>query len=1215
MLRSVYKNLQFVLLLTALFPAAALRAQEIRLYNRSVNDVAVDSDDLVWAATEDGLACFDGIDTRTFLKQTDALPSNLFNSVLADRTGPYIWAGLQKGGLVRYDKESDSFVCYRAGVGPDSLSDDDITHVEQASDGSIWASTFAAGINRLDPESGTVTRYNAETFPGYRDAPLHTFILQGDKLILGYWSDGVSVLSLLDHSRLDLRHDPSDPHSLPSDEVRSLLVDSQGRLWVGTGRGLALYNSAGQNFMLFGSRETRPGLLPATEIFDLEEDSQGRLIVAAGPAGIFALDIREAGALPADAAFIQLLGFQERDRNEVRSVEPDRFGNFWVGTYGEGLMFSSGRQPGAGQMPSELPVKNRIIGGVEARVTLEDGLLTWVGYDGGLLCLDRPSGRIKQRYTYSDGLPDSLVRALTKDRSDHLWVGTYGRGVGVFDADMRPIAHYDVNSALGSDSVNQLLCDSQGKVWAATTAGLACFSQGPSVTPELYTCQDGLSDENIRALAEDAAGNLWMSTNSEIICRTADGRFISFDQRDGLPDGNYYSADVSVTPEGRILFGGTDGIGWVDPEVLLAAEPLPPVAFLTPASKLSVGYRENYLRVRFCVPDYAFSRDVEYAYRIPDLDPEWHLCGKEVEFNHLPFGRHTLQVRARLHSQPWDAENFSSTVMTVTPPFWRTWWAGGLYILFGVAALVAVAIYLIRRLARKNRERLQRDRLLQDRQVNEERMVFYTNITHELRTPLTLILGPLDDLSVDPTIPSAARGRIGKVRQSASELLGLVNQILEFRKTETRNRQLSVSYASLSACVEEVGTRFRDLSVDPSVTFSLSVEPDVSLWFDKEAVTIILNNLLSNARKYTPSGRIVLSLQRRGDKVAVSVSDTGCGIAPEDLEHIFERYYQVKGPHQASGTGVGLALVKNLCDLHHIGLQATSEPGRGSEFLLLFDPAEDYPEALRTGPAPVVEEPEPEMPEEGDGLKVLVVEDNADIRDYIRDSLAATYTVLSASHGRDALKIAVREIPDVIVSDIMMPVMDGIAFCKAVRQDVRTSHIPVILLTAKGSDEARTEGYEVGADSYLVKPFNKSLLLTRIKNLLDKRDRTMRQVSESGSAEDLSPVDNDFLERYTQFVTEHLGDEKIDIVSLASEFAMSQSTLYRKVKAVSGLSPNELVRNIRLNRAAEMLAKSDLTVSEISWQTGFGSPVYFRTCFKERYGKTPSEWRVQARKK
>ena len=1201
-MRRFFLLLAFLFLLSLVSPA-----QEIRLSNRFVNDVAVDADGLVWVATEEGLNCFDGIRARAFLKQTDGLPGNLVNDVLADRSAPTVWVALQKGGLARYDKQTGSFIYYRAGEGPESLSDDDVTHLEQGEDGSVWVGTFSAGIDRLDPATGTFTRYNARDFAGYLDAPLHTFLQTTDRLFLGYYASGLSILSLNDHSRIDLRYDPADPESIPSDEVRSLLIDSHKRLWVGTTRGLALYAAAGRSFTRY---------LPDQTIYDLIEDGQGRLLVAAGPAGVLSLDISGADTVPAGTVFDQLVAFGSNERTEARSLETDRFGNLWIGTYDDGLIFRNGRVPGAGMLEQAGDLQAVPAGfatvpghpGQEVRVALEDGDRLWLGADDGVYCVERRGRKVTAFIEREDLEPLDMVRALAKDEAGNLWVGTYGGGLAIYDPGLQMLARYDGNDGLGSDTVNQLLRDSRGRIWAATTAGLACFSEGPHWSPSLKNMQDGLPDENIRALAEDAAGNLWMSTNSGVSCLLTDGKVISFDARDGLPDGNYYSGATVTGADGRIFFDSTDGVGWVDPPVLLARRDLPPVTFLTPESGLVADYNNNYLQVRFCVPDYAYSRNTEYSYRIVDLDPEWHPCGKELEFNHLPYGQHTLQVRARLHSQDW-GEDISSVGLDIRPPFWLTWWAKAFYILLTVAAVVAAGLYVARRAARRNRRRLHHERIIQERRINEERMVFYTNITHELRTPLTLILGPLEDLASDETIPGAARRRIDKVKQSAQQLLGLVNQILEFRKTETRNRELTVTYGDFSRFVEETGARFRDLSVDKAVSFVLSIEPEVRMWYDREAVTIMLNNLLSNARKYTPSGKVVLSLQHVGDKVALAVSDTGCGIAAEDLEHIFDRYYQVAGPHQASGTGVGLALVKNLCDLHHADLSVTSEPGRGSEFRIVFDPAEEYPEAKRVGPAPVVEEPEPPQPEEPGKVRILVVEDNTDILEYIRESLMPEYVVLQAVNGREGLKIAVREIPDIIVSDIMMPVMDGIDLCKAVRRDVRTSHIPVVLLTAKGSDEARTEGYEVGADSYLVKPFNKTLLRSRLHNLLERRDRAKQQVSESGTAEDLSPVDNQFLTRYTHFVEEHLGDEKIDIASLAGEFAMSQSTLYRKVKAVSGLSPNELIRNIRLDKAAALLSKTDQSVSEIAWQVGFGSPVYFRNCFKERYGKTPTEYR------
>ena len=1268
-----------VFLLLLLLPTL-LAGQEIRLSNRFVIDLAVDGDDLVWAATENGLNCFDGISTRTFLK--GQLSSSVVNGILADRDEPLVWIALQKGGLACYDKRTDTFLAYRKGDGADELSSDDITHLEQGPDGDIWASTFTAGIERLDRQEGHFTRYNEDAFPGYRNASLHTFKLRGDQLVLGYWSKGVSILSLTDHSRIDLFHEDGRPDSLPSDEVRALLVDAQNRIWVGTTRGLALYSDAGRSFTVFRTRPGDPSSLPEEEIFDLVEDGQGHLFVATASGEVFSLDIRNPGGIPADVAFTPALRPQSKEQPPIRCLSFDHFGNLWIGTYGDGLHFRSGHEAGAGQLRlpreveyDEVPalcftsgqqllagtraglakfgpdssaallqkgvpvqslledadrrlwtgtpdgrlyvseadgVRSRVLPGVElvsVRALLSDGPYLWAGTDRGLLHIDRKSRRADRRYTRLDGLPDNMVRTLLKDRAGRLWVGMLGHGLCVYDEQMEMIAQYDASGGLPSDTVNHLLQDEEGRIWVATSSGLVRFDAGPGEISAVYAAGEELADDNVRALAEDAGGNLWMSTNDGISCLTASGKVLSFDRKDGLPDGNYCNAAVAVLPDGRILFGTTDAIAWVHPAVLMAPKAVPPVSILTPEQALSADWRGNFLRIRFSVPDYTYARSADYAYRIADLDSDWHPCERELEFNHLPYGRHELQVRAVMHAQDWDG-SYSSVVLTIHPPFWLTWWAKSIYVLLALGIVAVAILYLYRRGTRKNRERLQQELLLQERRNNEERLVFFTNVTHELRTPLTLILGPLEDLSEDNSLPAPVRTRIGRVKQSARQLLGLVNQLLEFRKTETQNRRLAVRYDDLSAFVTETGARFQDLSIDKSVTLVLSVTPDIRLWFDAEALAVILNNLLSNARKFTPSGRIVLSLQREGERVALSVSDTGCGIPADDLNHIFERYYQVAGPQAPFGTGVGLALVKNLCDLHHVDLSVVSEPGKGSEFKLLFDPQEDYPEASHEGPVPEEVLPtEPELPEEDGGIRVLVVEDNDGIRDYIRESLSPEYRVLQAKDGREGLKSAVREIPDVVISDIMMPVMDGIAMCKAIRQDVRTSHIPVILLTAKGSDESRVEGYDVGADSYLVKPFNKTLLLSRIRNLMDNRRRVMREVSESGTAEALSPVDNEFLAKFTAYVEERLGDERIDIVSLAGQFAMSQSTLYRKVKAVTGLSPNELIRNIRLGKAAEMLKKTSLSVSEISWQVGFGSPVYFRTCFKERFGVTPTEYR------
>ena len=523
-------------------------------------------------------------------------------------------------------------------------------------------------------------------------------------------------------------------------------------------------------------------------------------------------------------------------------------------------------------------------------------------------------------------------------------------------------------------------------------------------------------------------------------------------------------------------------------------------------------------------------------------------------------------------------------------------------------------------------------------QLNEERLRFYTNITHELRTPLTLILGPLEDMVSDPAMPKQYSYKLQMIRDSSNSLLGLINGILEFRKTETQNRRLIVKKGLLSNYIREIGLRFKELNRNPDVEFIMDIEGnDEPIYFDSEMITIILNNLLSNAVKYTSKGCITLSYHIETDAGGVRhsiirVEDTGYGIAKEGLEHIFDRYYQVNGAHQASGTGIGLALVKSLADLHQATINVESEEGRGSAFTLSLLTDNIYPEALH-GVEDVSKKPS-EPHDDADAatdrrLRLLVVEDNVDIREYITQTLSGDFDVLTAKNGLEGLHAVQTKHPDIVISDIMMPEMDGIEMCRAIKEDILTSHIPVILLTAKDSLRDKEEGYESGADSYLTKPFSAKLLVNRINNLLRARRRiaaallseaktVINQGSDEPSKEPmeenedvsqtLNSLDREFIDKIRTIINENLSYEELGVAFLADKMCMSSSTLYRKIMAIVGVSTNEYIRRVRLGRAAEMLINSGLNITDIAFQTGFGSHSSFAKAFKKEFGMTASEY-------
>ena len=585
----------------------------------------------------------------------------------------------------------------------------------------------------------------------------------------------------------------------------------------------------------------------------------------------------------------------------------------------------------------------------------------------------------------------------------------------------------------------------------------------------------------------------------------------------------------------------------------------------------------------------------------------------------------------RIRNQEW-TEEINTLPIHITPPIWLSWWAKTLYLIFaGCIFFCLFRLYkkkmdmqLLYELERKNHE--------QEEELNNERLRFFTNITHELRTPLTLILGPLEDLQEDKDLLPYQQKKISIIHNSAIRLLNLINQILEFRKTETQNKKLCVSKDNLAALVTEVGLKYKELNPKKNIEFNIAIESDpLPLYFDKEIITIILDNLISNAIKYTEKGYINISLytirKNNTDYAEIRVSDTGQGIPSEELPHIFERYYQAKNDRQVSGTGIGLALVKNLVKLHQGEIHAESILGKGSSFRFSLIINNIYPNALHTDSEEKEQNSNHDTESAEDSMLnnnisgekpiLLVVEDNPDICEYISESFSDSFEVITAEEGEAGYRMAISQIPDIIVTDIMMAGMDGITFCKIIKGDVRTSHIPVIMLTAKDSLQNKEEGYLAGADSYLTKPFSASLLRSRIHNLLESRKKLANQFSNNLNInsdksiilhESLNQLDNEFIQKITQIIEDNLKSEKIDVTYLADKLCMSKSTLYRKIKALTGISTNEYVRKIKMQNAEKLMLEGRYTISEIAFRVGMNSPVYFRQCFKEEFGISPSEY-------
>ncbi len=625
---------------------------------------------------------------------------------------------------------------------------------------------------------------------------------------------------------------------------------------------------------------------------------------------------------------------------------------------------------------------------------------------------------------------------------------------------------------------------------------------------------------------------------------------------------------------------------------------------------------QNSFTITLSTLDYALKDQVEYAYSLSEKGEKWFPIntGNVVTFRNMHYGDYKIRFRARVRNQQW-SDKFTSLTVSIAPPLWLSWWAKVLYALITIALIRLAFIRYKRRMEQRNEISMEKHKLEQERQLNDERLRFYTNVAHELRTPLTLILGPLEDLGSD-SLSSEQKKKLTLVRKSARRLYDLVNRIMEFRKTETHNRKLNVECGDVSSLVRDVTMKYHELSNRKNVKIEFSSATHASIWYDREVVTTIMDNLLSNALKYTPNGTISVRVEQQETEgityTCLVVKDTGYGIPQEALEKVFNRYYQAGGDHQAFGTGIGLALVKSLATLHEGNITVSSTVGKGSTFVFRLRTDNEYPNAIHVKTAQEETIP-PTEKKDKEKKDLLVVEDNDDIRSYIAEAFSDSFNVITATDGKDGMDKAISQIPDVIISDIMMPVMDGIEMCERLKTDVRTSHIPIILLTAKDTDNDKTEGYEHGADSYITKPFSIKMLKSRVDNLLENRDKAAQYFTSDNYRKELavssvSQMDKEFMKKVFETIDKYVKDEKVNINDIASEMNMSYSTLNRKLKALAGKTANELVRKTKMRHAEQMLLSGKYNINETMMAVGYNSRTAFRDAFKAEYDVTPSRY-------
>lgn len=1147
-----------------------------------------------------------------------SIPGNEVYSVCVADDGN-VWIGTDRGAAI-YFPSTKTFIPYVNNPSdPASILPGRIRHISQAPDGSVWFASTLAGVCVLNTPSN-----------GLKDLMNARFI----------------------------RIPANEPVSGTSNAyARTIYPDSYGNIWIGNYRtGIDVINHTPSGFSriaYLGQRNASSSYLPA---WSCAYAPDGTLWIG-GENEIAAICRNEVKKIPLPPAPDTMKTF-------VKALKTTGDGKVWIGTYDRGAMIYDPRSGNFSSVKGVNPDVRAMADGAGGDV--------FIGTDKGLyVCA---SGNLEGRFleAVNSRLKDLVVQSILIDSLNRLWIGTFGSGVYVFGPGMELEGNIRKADGLPSNAVSDIKQDSSGKIWIATRGGIAVVDNPDNPSRFRIIANSSGNALQVKALQEDKHHNIWISATDGIGRLTHDGEWKKFYRYSpSRPLHTFMEGASAIDPEGNIYFASSNGVFRIDPVSILRTSSHMP-AVITDFSIFKDGgdnhenrqhvpvngkvinlpYDSNTFLITFNVPDHSLSSATDFECRLVGADNVWTTPSSPdntMLYRNLRPGTYRFLIRQRCDGQEWDkAENILT--ITIDPPLWLTWWAKCLYLLSAMV-IIFFGLRLYRNRVKLAQQIIALEESNRNRQaLNEERLRFFTNITHELRTPLTLILGPLEDLVSDPKLPAEYSGKLQMIRNSSTQLLNLINSILEFRKTETQNRRLKVKPGNLANLLREIGLGFKELNRNREVNIVLDIDDDRNeILFDPDVVTIIVNNIMINAMKYTPKGTVTLSCHMKARDGArwyvIKVADTGYGIPREKMRLIFERYYQVDDTHQASGTGIGLALVKSLAEIHHALLDVESEPGKGSVFSVWL-PADDiYPEALRGTAERKAEHGQDNIKPQAsaDKTKILVVEDNHDLRTYICRCLEGEFYVIQAKDGLEGLRLAHEEMPDLILTDIMMPEMDGIAMCRSIKDDIQTSHIQVVMLTAKDSMAEKQEGYEAGATSYLTKPFTAKLLLARIRNII-RQQRTLSEhlrsipIPASGqpiisiptptgtnnpdndhnSDNDtnlhnmdtniISPLDREFIEKFIAIINENLSNPELGVSFIASKLCMSNSTLYRKVMAVLGIPTNEYIRRIRMQKSRELLDAGKLTITDIAFETGFGTHSSFAKAFKKEFGMTASEY-------
>jgi signal transduction histidine kinase/ligand-binding sensor domain-containing protein/DNA-binding response OmpR family regulator len=1248
------------------------------LNTNEIKSLAEDKSGNIWVATRnDGLFKITLNHKKSFAAnykqyiheegKSKSLSSNNTSTLFFDshRT---LWVGTENG-LNKFDFDSESFTNFKIQTknskAPSSQYDQSVNAIYESKNGTFWIGTVS-GLVKFDRGSGNYKLFPHE-YEIYRYGWGNIIAIIEDyhqKLWLATPGELMRfnpTISSYDY----FKNDPFNSMSISFSSISSLYTDKTGIVWVGTaGMGINLYDpKANRFFPLLKKNETASRITGFSVRSILEENND---IVWVSTAVLYRWN-RKTGDLKSYETSSDKL--DDFGNTGVWTMIKSSDGKIWAAT-SEGLFRYDPSTENAKQVKFN-PANNSGLPQKEVYAVFEDSQRgIWIAtenYFSKLIDIDK--GIFQNfRYQPAPSNNEQVRPVIFQDKNGIFWLGTRN-GLLQFDSQKKIFITYkndpSKNNSLNNNFINSICPDplTPDKIlWLGTSGGGLNRFDIDEETFTHYTQSSGLPNNVIYGILPDEKGILWLSTNKGLSkFNPQENTFRNFDVIDGLQSNEFNTGAYYRSKSGELFFGGIKGLNYFYPEKIKDNPHIPKIVLtklklgdhyvsiksdnsilqktFSETDTLVLSYTDDVVTLEFAALDYSAPEKNQYAYKLKNFNSDWIYSGtnRTATYTNIPPGEYVFQVKGSNNDGVWNEEGIS-VMLIITPPWWSTWWAYLFYFGLIIGGLYLIRRYELTRIKLKNQLKVEKVETVTLRKLDQLKSHFFANISHEFRTPLTLILGQIESVMAS-NIETKEKGKLQIANRNSRKLLKLINQLLDLSKLEAGSMELKSEPHNLVSFLKSIFYSFESLAESKKITLKFDSEQDkILVFFDADKMEKIICNLISNALKFTSeNGEIKLTINVFAPVVEIIIKDNGIGIPEDRLPHIFDRFYQVdsSSTREQEGTGIGLALVKELVGLHKGQINVNSKEDEGTEFIIHLSLEEikeknisqesvskDYYNFDKIVESPELEESELVINSLVDESRsehpdiILIVEDNADVRSYISEQLENDYKVIQAVNGEDGIIKAQREIPTLIITDVMMPKMDGYQFSSKIRTDEKTSHIPIIMLTAKAGLEDKIEGLETGVDDYLTKPFSAKELKVRVNNLIYQRSQLKKRFTKATiiKPSDVTTVsvDQEFLQKVLKTIEAHYEDEQFNVEKLASKMNMSVSQLNRKLNALVDQPPGQLIRSLRLQRAADLLKQSGATVAEICYKVGFNDQAYFSRAFKKQFNCSPSDFKKAA---